>query len=414
MGLHPEGATKRFVVLDGWRGIAALLVAAFHFQIYVSSHLQALAFVRHSWLFVDYFFVLSGFVIAATYGDRLPDWKSVRRFVLLRFGRIYPLHFAVLLLYLVGPATQGLAYIVMFLVGATTAGATPHITLPDSPESLVTNLFLVQSFGLHDRVTWNGPSWSISAEFYTYLLFAAVAYLARARLRLFLAVAVVPAPLIIGVLSPRLMNTTYDFGFIRCVYGFSIGVWLWTVYPELSQRLGRRLSDWRIATAVETAALLFSILFVARTGPTTTGLLAPFVFAIAVLIFSFEAGFVSRLLNARFFQLLGLYSYSIYMVHWFLKDEFLGLARIFDGTVRHGDHDYIATDLWRGDVLSLLFLGIVVVTSASTFVLIEKPSRDWFRRVARRPTSGAQEAPHGDLAPRRLALRLIRSRFLLR
>ncbi len=61
------------------RGICALLVALFHLK---SAGLIAdLALVRKGWLFVDFFFVLSGFVIAASYGVRLRSWFSVARFM---------------------------------------------------------------------------------------------------------------------------------------------------------------------------------------------------------------------------------------------------------------------------------------------------------------------------------------------
>src|SRR3979409_173570 len=86
---------ERFVALDSWRGIAACLVALFHFEAYshlVYSHLNGAPFLRNSWLFVDFFFVLSGFVIAANYQQRLREGFGVGRFLLLRLGRLYPLH----------------------------------------------------------------------------------------------------------------------------------------------------------------------------------------------------------------------------------------------------------------------------------------------------------------------------------
>src|SRR5882672_759031 len=87
----------RFLVLDSWRGIAACLVALFHLDAY--SHLYGVPFLRNSWLFVDFFFVLSGFVIAANYQQRLLDGFGVGRFLFLRLGRLYPLHFAMLALF---------------------------------------------------------------------------------------------------------------------------------------------------------------------------------------------------------------------------------------------------------------------------------------------------------------------------
>src|SRR5260370_28493517 len=89
-----EANTQRFVVLDSWRGIAACLVALFHLDGY--SHVYGVPFLRNSWLFVDFFFVLRGFVIAANYQQRLLDGFGIGRFLMLRLGRLYPLHFTML------------------------------------------------------------------------------------------------------------------------------------------------------------------------------------------------------------------------------------------------------------------------------------------------------------------------------
>src|SRR5258708_8409695 len=93
-----EANTQRFVVLDSWRGIAACLVALFHLDAY--SHLYGGPFLRNSWLFVDFFFVLSGFVIAANYQQRLLDGFGIGRFLLLRLGRRYPVHFTIFALFI--------------------------------------------------------------------------------------------------------------------------------------------------------------------------------------------------------------------------------------------------------------------------------------------------------------------------
>src|SRR5262245_38888660 len=85
------------MVLDSWRGICALLVAVFHFR--SNNHLDPLSFIRHSDLFVDFFFVLSGFVITHAYGDRLRSKAEIGDFMLRRFFRLWPLHMAVLMLF---------------------------------------------------------------------------------------------------------------------------------------------------------------------------------------------------------------------------------------------------------------------------------------------------------------------------
>jgi peptidoglycan/LPS O-acetylase OafA/YrhL len=65
----------------------------------VYSHIAGIPFFVHAWLFVDFFFVLSGFVIAASYGERLVKGFGVERFMLLRLGRLYPVHIVVLAVY---------------------------------------------------------------------------------------------------------------------------------------------------------------------------------------------------------------------------------------------------------------------------------------------------------------------------
>src|SRR5262245_62777512 len=89
---------RRYVALDSWRGIAALLVALHHFS--ASGAICASGLVQGAWMCVDFFFVLSGFVIAANYRDRLARGFSAMHFMLLRWGRLYPLHVATLMAYI--------------------------------------------------------------------------------------------------------------------------------------------------------------------------------------------------------------------------------------------------------------------------------------------------------------------------
>ena len=82
--------TARFTALDSLRGIAALGVLLHHMP--ATNGLARLPLAEAGSLFVDLFFVISGFVIAASYGDRLADGFSVRRFAVLRLGRVVPPH----------------------------------------------------------------------------------------------------------------------------------------------------------------------------------------------------------------------------------------------------------------------------------------------------------------------------------
>ena len=200
---------KRFDVLDSWRGIAACLVALYHFRTRTYSHLTDVALLRNSYLFVDFFFVLSGFVIATNYQQRLIEGFGIWRFALLRFGRLYPLHVSmlgILILHQLANSMSGLRTIAPFQV--------PH----QSADTIIANLLLIHSLGVFDFLTWNWQSWSISTEFYTYILYALAIGVIKDRIWRVLVPVVLLSPLALWFLVGN-MDTTYDYAIIRCVFG---------------------------------------------------------------------------------------------------------------------------------------------------------------------------------------------------
>ena len=88
--------TEKLLSLEGLRGIAAISVAFFHFN--NGSHFNNI-FVSNAWLMVDFFFVLSGFVIALNYQNKLKNIHDLLVFQKKRFFRLYPLHFIMLMVF---------------------------------------------------------------------------------------------------------------------------------------------------------------------------------------------------------------------------------------------------------------------------------------------------------------------------
>src|SRR5579871_4742226 len=94
-----QGDVPRFFApLESWRGLAALVVVVFHAV--WTNPITASRFFQNGALMVDFFFVLSGFVIFHSYGRKLASTTDVIRFLWLRLGRLWPLHFAFLLVFL--------------------------------------------------------------------------------------------------------------------------------------------------------------------------------------------------------------------------------------------------------------------------------------------------------------------------
>lgn len=394
---HQATAATRFDALDGWRGICACLVVLFHFHGF--SPIYTWALVRNSYLFVDFFFVLSGFVIAWNYGSRLDSWQGVKRFLILRVGRVYPLHIFMLFCFL--------AYETVKLVhGLGRPTPSPTFTGETAPIAVLTNLFLVQSLNLHDSLTWNGPAWSISTELWAYVVFAVVSVWLGVR-NWMLLVAAVAAPVVLLQVSKTGMDVTYDYGLIRCLFGFAVGVACCRIYrrwPRAGSGLGVG-----VMTALECLMVAAVVLFVAAAGKSNWSLLAPFMFALAVLVFAAEQGLLSRMFGLPVLKWLGQLSYSIYLTHVFI-------VLCFPAVVKNILH----RDLWNPFVLPsgeslllfgrnnlegtffyLVVIGLTLAFSAFTYRWVETPGREWSRRWAGRPTTltAAEPGPKGGQVP---------------
>jgi peptidoglycan/LPS O-acetylase OafA/YrhL len=387
----------RFAVLDSWRGLCACVVALFHFN--STSHLYGLPFLQGSYLFVDFFFVLSGFVIFAGYQEKLKQGFGVGRFLLLRFGRVYPLHFALLIAFLGANLLK--------LVPAFSGNSVyrPFTAPGETPPYIISNLLLIQSLGIHDQLSFNDPSWSVSVEFYTYVVFAFALTALRDRIKWLILTLLMLSPLFLAVFSPHYMDTTFRYGFIRCLFGFSAGALCWILFERYKgidavKRVSPRLWD-----GIEISLVSLVIGFVTVAGSGALTLLAPFLFSITVFVFAMERGVISRVLKRPVFILLGLLSYSIYMNHMFIKRKLfvkgiLVVERLFHVsliTMVNGD-EWVGTSPWQGDLFSLAYLVIVVAASYVTFNVIEEPCRVWFRSLARSRSHQSATTPAAQVA----------------
>ena len=366
----------RFVALDGWRGISALMISLFH--LFAFDHYSEMGFVRNSHLLVEFFFVLSGFVVCHAYRDRIDDLRSALGFAVRRFGRVYPLH-----------AFMLLAFVLLHVIVSTIDPAVPVFDAVDTPKSIVTNLLLLHSLGVHNRLTWDGPSWTISVEFVTYLTFAALVLLARRRVAPVFALFALLGGAVVVVCSKSYMDTTYDYGLFRCFYSFFTGACL--------HALTQRMPDWQPSAAIATVMELLGLAAVwllMSASPSWT-FVAPLPLAYFVFVFSRQAGLLSALLTTAPMRRIGDWSYSIYLMHVFVITIAIHVATWLQA--RYGwtlfapfyvDGVYVTKRFslgnpWLTDLLSLAFLAIVLAASALSFRWVEVPARRWFYRLAR-------------------------------
>lgn len=369
MGNANDEARHRYVALDSLRGVCACLIVLYHIP--GGNWFELLPAAGNGFLFVDFFFVLSGFVIGSSYGDRLAEGFSVVRFAVLRLFRVYPLHLFMLAVFvsfeLLLAANPGVAHRAAF------AG-------DYSVEALVQSLLLVQVFFGPDATPWNGPSWSIATEIWAYLLFALTMKVSpRFIVPICLAVVLI-APVLLAMGSVRNLNAFHDGAMWRCLFGFAMGVLCWKLPAAIREV---RLPAWT-DHVLELAAVTVCLAFVAAAGAEHISLAAPALFLFVVSVFSRERGIVSVYLRMAPMVLIGRLSYSIYLVHlfvvWRLVDALaaLGSATGMGLTVDGGLTSNPAISV----PLTLAMFAVILGLSWCTYRFVEEPGRRLGRRLA--------------------------------
>ena len=339
--------------LTGLRGIAAWMVVLFHVRVSLAGLFPAWAVsaLGKGYLAVDLFFMLSGFVLWYNYADRLRGGgkAAVADFLWRRFARIWPLHGAIMAIFVV--------YALALAMRGNDTTLFPFDQLP-------LHLLLVQNWGITTRLTWNHPAWSISTELAAYLVFPLfVVALRWDRLG--------PAPL--SAIFAMLLGSVYllfawhgydnlgsnitGLGLPRCLLEFATGCLLCMLWGH-----------WRtLRYAATAAAFVCGATLIAgwRLDLPETAIV-PIAFASGLMALALSRNLVTRILGQGFFLYLGEISYSTYLAHFLL---FILFKQLFlDASLQMG---------WLG---LLGFLAIVLTVSMALYHFVEKPAQRWLNR----------------------------------
>lgn len=284
-------APARYVTLDGMRGLAAIAVALFHFDIYL---------MPHGYVAVDFFFVLSGFVLYRSYLPRFRQGLPIGRFMLQRFARLYPLFLLGLLL--------GLAVALQQIVVAD-----PHA--PSSSNLVTTMLFnglmLPSPAGL-PYYPLNVPSWSLFFEIVANLALVVVIFrlprLALAAICVVAALGMVPIILDNGSGNIGALWGEHGIAFMRTAFSFTLGA----IIAALPQG-HLRPSGWLGLTCIIAIGVLLAL-------PVPHDWIAAYDLAI-ILFFSPMLVFIGSRFEPVGFAapaaaFVGEVSYALYAVHW--------------------------------------------------------------------------------------------------
>jgi len=370
MNQQGQGLTRdqgKIEELESIRGLAALLVVFYHVPNW--NPLFDLGIIRSGYLMVHLFFVLSGFVIYNAYANRIKRPGDLARFQFLRFGRLYPVHLVFLLVYVLIEIAK---YIGQARLGITSPNSQPF--RENSLTALVQQIFLVQAIGpTGNATTFNTPAWSISVEFYTYLIFGAVVLLAHQFRHLLFSLLVFASLLLLAT------EATFGFGdMLKCLAGFFIGCLTAFAVGQIKVGLPRILSLLILAVIIaflhfKTSEQYDLVIYVL-----SAGLIASLVVV--------KNGYLNQLLNLRVLTWLGSISYAVYMSHvaviWILSQVMRVILKkpevIIGGRSTPQLSSFEVVLAW------LLLTGIVLGISTLVYRFIETPMRDRSRRFAAR------------------------------
>ncbi|ESQ80091.1 acyltransferase [Asticcacaulis sp. YBE204] len=359
--------------LTGLRGVAALYVVLYHATGYFRFPEPWQHYVKHGYIAVDLFFVLSGFVMAMTYGRMFEgrfEPRAFGKFILLRVARVWPLF--------------ALMTVITALLIPTVLGTRYYFE--DLARAILPNLTMTQAWGLANSIV--RPSWSISTEWAAYLLFPlmVVAALRWSWQKALIAAAVAAGllalvaygPLWFGQAARRTgpldIAASYATGtMLRCLLSFFIGMVAFRFRALIPSR----------------AALLILGVSLLLLAWRPSDLILVGLFALLVMALSTDEGPVAKALGSGAAYKLGLWSYAIYLIHDVVLFAVYRTLPKF-GLALPGERIHW---LWAS-------IAVTIALSALAHYGFEKPSRNGLRAVIGRkkaPTTKGQVESLGSL-----------------
>ncbi len=354
--------------LTSLRGIAALFVLWHHFVFVLMGEVGQIIpswVLFKSYLWVDLFFILSGFVLAYVYQHTFassPKASDYRHFIRARFARIYPLHIFILLLFVASETMQ------WWLIKSHQPGA-EFLPQPFTGEhnllALVTNVLLLQTF--HWSAYWNQPAWSISAEFLTYLIVPGLIF---ACLRLswrnvyLIAVLIVSS---LAIIESHFGSLGYDYAgwpmLIRCGGEAMLGVMVYRAFIE---------NKWQLMANQKWIFPVLAINFILLAFPIPGVIQIPAFVWLVLCAGRIPVG-ENHLLHFTPLVYLGKISFSVYLSHWLLLD-LLRMSALYLTGKPLAD----SLNLWQEILVIMLSTVFVLILSSFLYHKIETP---WRKRI---------------------------------
>jgi peptidoglycan/LPS O-acetylase OafA/YrhL len=354
--------------LDGIRGIAAFIVAVpAHYYYYLpnSPFTNEILIFLAVWgrTMVEIFFMLSGFIFFNKYGKKISSHSiSKRDFFILRFSRLYPLHWLTLLIVVT------VQLIRKYLIGS---GFFEYY-YKKNLFLFLQNILCVQNGWLQTTSSFNEPAWSISIEIMMYIVFYALFYYAGNGKKRF------PLCLFLIYLGVMMYASGWDRPFFnestgRGLICFFIGI---LIGEMLSHEKNTKREKFLTRVSAITVILSLTLLFLLFKYNDKSGIYYVYGYLVCMLalfpalfILALRLRIISALLSLKPLLYLGAISYSIYLTHFPIVLIMATVDKIFS----------LNTD-YSSYLIFFSYAVAVIIISHIVHFYFEKPLQNYIRR----------------------------------
>lgn len=364
----PRAVPEHLYMLDVLRGLASLAVVLWHYRHFYFTQYDVIRGFNASslplyflfWPFYEYgfhavqlFFVLSGFVFYYIYSERIQNRVvSFYDFCVLRFSRLYPLHFVTLV------------FVATVQLGAYRTLGSFIIYRENDLRHFLLNLFFLSYWGLQRGYSFNGPTWSVSVEILLYLTFFASMLLSKRNLP------IIAVSILIGLLMSYSLHSSFrDIGW--GLYCFFSGGIAFLVSEQLKRQSA--LFSFSIVSVLFFCSAILSYIF------TNFGL--RFLSMVSLNGVCFPSLVLCLLLfqyyyhgAGRSFKLIGDITYSTYLLHFPIQLTIVWITTYCGIAVNY-----------NSDITVLGFLGVVIGISIPTYYYFEAPAQLFLRQRLMQP-----------------------------
>ena len=354
---------KRFYLLDIARGLAALSIVIWHFNhfYYLKGVKLPEYFLKSQqpfynllWIFYDFginavlfFFSLSGFIFFWLYLNSIKKNKiNYKEFFILRFSRLYPLHFVTLI------------FVAVFQFIFFNINGNFIIYEFNNFKHFILNLFLISHWGFQQGWSFNAPIWTVSLEVFAYGIFFLFAKMKMGKLWHII---------IILLLTYPITKISVDFGIV--IFFFFIGGGSFLIYEFINTKYKFLVKNYYFVLTLFLTITLITYLFKTYSLSNYDSIKIIYMgmlFSIIILFLAFLQNIYIKL--GRKISVIGDLTYSTYLLHF-------PLQLIIIGFIQHFDYN-----LFLGKTFFIIFFIVLLLLSHITYKYFELPSQKYIRQ----------------------------------